>query len=530
MSIRSKRSRLCAGGVLAFSFACSSFSQVNVLTANYGNERTNANLQETTLSVSNVSPAGFGRIASVPVDGQIYAQPLYVSGVHLDRGMMANIVYVATMHNTMYAIRLDDPANPALLWQVNFGPPVPSSFLNFEDISPEIGILSTPVIDASRKAMYLVTDTFENGAPVFRLHALDIANGSEILGGPIEIKAAVSGIGIDSTDGRITFDPVRQLQRPGLLLLNGKIYLGFGSHADLPPYHGWLMSYDASDLQNQIMVLNLTPQGGAGSVWQSGRGLAAGEDGNIYIATGNGDYDGQFNFSQSLMKLSPDLSILDWFAPADWKTLGDADYDVGTAGPMVLPGGKYVIGGDKMGNLYLVNPQSMGHLGAVGDAFPQITSVAPAQGIFNYALWIHGQQPIVYVVEVGVWTGGVRILNGSIESTPFTQSPVAADGPFQGMAISANGSTDGTGILWMTTGDHSKDGVPGTLHAFDALDLTHELWNSDMNPRDQLGSLAKFANPTVVNGYVYVPTFSNRLMIYGLFSTAAPPSRRPVRK
>jgi hypothetical protein len=502
--------------------------QVNVLTANYDNNRTNANLNETVLTTGNVGPGTFGKIGAFPVDGLIFAQPLYAAGVDIPGKGAKNVLFVATMHNSVFAFDADAPASTTPLWQVNFGPSVPPSVFNCWDFDTEMGILSTPAIDPSRSAIYVVSDTFENGVPVFRLHALDFSGGHEKLGGPVEIKAAVNGYGDGNQNGVVILDPVQHIQRPGLLLLNNRVYVAFGSHCDQYPFHGWIVSYDAANVQQPSIVFNTTPDSGSGSIWQSGRGIAAGPDGNIYVASGNGYYDGDTNFGESFMKLNANLTLLDWFAPADWQELSDVDYDLGSLGPVLVPDTDLLIGGDKFGNVYVLNRLNLGHLGLPGAVFPQIFRAVDKNGIFNIALWNHETGPIAYVVENGNWTAAFRLVGGQLETTPFSKTEVTSDYPFQGMAISANGSVPGTGILWMTTGDHFyTPGIPGTLHAFDALDLTRELWNSDMNPRrDPPGVFAKFVAPTVVNGRVYVPTFSNQVVVYGLVPIRQPPKRR----
>jgi hypothetical protein len=501
--------------------------QVNVLTANYDNNRTNSNLQETVLTTSNVHPGGFGKLGVFPVDGLIYAQPLYITGVNIPGQGLKNVLYVATMHDSVFAFDADATGSPAPLWHVNFGQSVPPSVFDCWDFDSEMGILSTPVIDPSRNAIFVVSDTFENSVPVFRLHALDLADGHEKLGGPVEIKATVSGYGDGNQNGVVILDPVQHIQRPGLLLLNDRVYVAFGSHCDQYPYHGWIVSYDASNVQEPNVIFNVTPNSGSGSIWQSGRGLAVGSDGNIYVATGNGYYDGETEFAQSFIKLSSSLALLDWFAPADWQELSDVDHDVGSLGPVLVPDQDLLIGGDKDGNLYVVNRQNMGHLGVDGVASPQIFPAVGKNGIFDIALWDHETGPITYVIENGNWTAAFRIVGGHLETNPFSKTDVTSDYPFQGMTVSADGSKPGTGILWMTTGDHFyKPGIPGTLHAFDALDLNRELWNSDMNPRgDPPGVFAKFVSPTVVNGHVYVPTFSNQVAVYGLISRQTPKHR-----
>ena len=260
-------------------------AQVNVLTANYGNDRTNANLAETVLTTANVGPGSFGKLGAYAVDGQIYAQPLVAGGVMID-GAPRNVVYVATMHNSLYAFDADDAGSTRPLWQVNFGRSVPAEFLKSDSIRIEVGILSTPVIDLSRNTIFAVSDTFEGGTPVFRLHALDLSDGSEKQGGSVEIKALVDGDGDSSRNGKIPLDPVQHIQRPGLLLANGRVYIAFGSHEDAYPYHGWVLAYDASDIRRQAAVFNTTPHGGSASVWQAGRGPAADRAGIVLLPSG----------------------------------------------------------------------------------------------------------------------------------------------------------------------------------------------------------------------------------------------------
>lgn len=491
-------------------------AQAAVLTANYDNERTNSNPHETILNSANVRPRSFGKIGSFPVDGEIFAQPLYVPQVSV-AGESKNVVYVATMHNSLYAIDGDKPSVTDPLWQINFGPSVPAGIFGCGDFNSEIGILSTPVIDVSRNAIYVVSETFENGTPVFRLHALDLATGRETGGGSVTIHATVPGTGYGNVDGVLTLDPMQHIQRPGLLLLNNVVYMGFGSHCDQDFYHGWILAYSAANISQQIAVFNVTPNAGSGAIWQSGRGLAAGPDSSIYVASGNGDYDGGPDFGESFIKLDTGLNVLDWFAPSDWKSLSDVDYDLGSLGPVLVPNSDKLIGGDKYGNLYVISRQNMGHLGSDGDKYPQIFRAVTTNGIFNIALWNRDNGTIVFVEENGDWTAAFRLSNGSLATAPFSKTTVNSDYPFQGMAVSSDGSVRSSGILWMTAGNHFAAGVPGTLHAFDALDLTHELWNSNMRQgRDRLGAFAKFVAPTVANGRVYVPTWSNQLAIYGL--------------
>ncbi len=500
--------------------------EAEVLTANYGNDRTNANLAETVLNTSNVNPTQFGLIGRYAVDGQVYAQPLVITSrnARSARGR----VLIATMHNSVYLFDADPARSAAPIWQVNLGPSLPASLLHFHDINPEIGILSTPVIDAGLNTVYLVAETYEDGAGVYRLHALDLSTGAEKFGGPVAIQAMVGGTGDASVGGVISLNPLQQLQRPGLLLMNHSIYIGFGSVFDRAPYHGWILAYDQTTLE-QMAVFNSTPEGGNGGVWHSGRGIAADDAGNILATPANGDYDGVANFGESLVKLSPQLQVLDWFVPAEWSTMSGEDADLGSLGPVFVRGQNAVLTGDKISHLYVVPADNMGHLGVAGAAVPQIFQPIVAGGLYNLALWNRDGVAVAYIVEPGDWTGAFQMAGGRMDETPVSQTSVTSDYPFEGIAVSANGSTAGTGILWLTGGDHSQAGVPGTLYAFDALDLTQLLWSSSMNPdRDSVGGFAKFATPTIANGRVYVPTFSNAVAVYGLLAATGRTSGRGV--
>jgi hypothetical protein len=511
-------------------FIPSLVAQVNVLTSNYGNDRTNANLQETILTTSNVGPGTFGKIGAYAVDGNIYAQPLYVQGAIVG-GIARNVLYVATMRNTVYAFDADAPVSAAPLWTVHLGRSVPSDFNHSDDTLPETGILSTPVIDLGRNAIYLVAQTLEKAAAgnpgtAFRLHALDLSDGRAKPESPVEIKAIVDGGGDDAIEGKVTFDPMMHLQRPGLLLANNNIYVAFGSHQDDWPYHGWIVAYDAAHVQQQVAVFNTTPFGNYGAIWQSGRGLAADAQGNIYAGSGNGDWDGMANFSNSFLKLNPSLKLLDWYTPANWEYLSNYDFDMASLGPILLPGTNLMMGGDKFGNLYLIDKDQLGHLDSAVTPSARIFQAADYSGIFNSAVWDSEWGMIVYLVDAGEATKAFRIADGQFQIRPFSQTGVNSDDGRQGMSISANGGKAGTGILWMTSGDHDAEAVPGTLHAFDALDLTKELWSSDLiAERDQPGAFTKFVSPTVVNGRVYLATSSNQIVVYGLLPAESNPAQ-----
>ncbi|MCU1234202.1 MAG: hypothetical protein JWP63_2169, partial [Candidatus Solibacter sp.] len=336
------------------------YAQTNILTGNGDNGRTNSNLQETRLSAATVNASSFGKLAVIPVDGQIYSQPLFVSGLSIS-GQPHNVLFVATMHNSVYAFDADSTAQTPL-WRVNLGSPVPASvvFGQLGDIAIEVGILSAGAIDLQRGVIYVVANVVQAGKPVFYLHALDLTTGAERLNGPVALSTSVKGNGSGAlADGTLPFDPAQHIQRPGLLVANGAVYVSFGSHGDQSPFHGWMLSYDASDLSRQVGAYNSTPDGDGGALWQSARGPAADQQGNIYAITGNGDYDGVRNFGESFVKIgAQNAATLDSFTPSNWKSLSDNDFDI-SAGPALIPGTHTVIGADKGGSMYVVNGDAM---------------------------------------------------------------------------------------------------------------------------------------------------------------------------
>jgi uncharacterized protein (TIGR03437 family) len=365
-----------------------------------------------------------------------------------------------------------------------------------------------------------VADVLENGAPVFYLHALDLASGAERLNGPVALTATVNGTGTGSlADGTIPFDPMQHLQRPGLLLANNSVYVSFGSHGDMSPYHGWILSYDASDLSHQVGVYMSTPNGDAGSFWHSGRGPAADSQGNIYAITGNGDYDGIANFGESFLKLpAQGPKPLDWYTPPNWQSMSDNDFDL-SAGPALVAGTQTVIGGDKGGTLYVINGDAMSQSGGAS------TIAASTGSIFNLAVWSLGGGALVYTQGEQEPVKCFQVTGNTLNATPVSAAGTAIPYGRIGMTISANGDQAGSGILWETSGDYNY-GTPGTLHAYDASNLANELWNSDMNQaRDQMPPITKFAPPTVANGKVYVASNANVVMVYGLL---APPAGDPA--
>lgn len=494
---------------------------VNVLTANYNSARTNANLSETILSTLNVNTAQFGKLFSLPVTGAINGQPLYVQNVTMLDGNAHNVVYVATHHNNVYAFDADKQG--AALWQINLGPSVPGTDFNVADLT-EIGILSTPVIDSTTNTLYAVAYTKENGQHIYRLHALDITNGQEKFGAPVVISASVPGNStFDGKNGQVPFTAGEQLQRASLVLLNNVVYLGFGSQNDISPWHGWLLGYNAANVQQQVSAYNTSPGGWGGAIWQGGRAPAVDASGNIYFATGNGTFDGTVDFSESVIKLatsSGSTAMVDWFTPDNYKNLTDLDNDLGSCGPILTSNG-WLIEGGKEGVVYLIDENNLGHtLSGNGQILQSFQAIG--FGIYNMAFWDRRGGSILYVRADADVPKAFQIVNNQFQTTPVSQGATKAALPYDGMAVSANGSASYSGIFWLTSTTNGNEDGAGTLHAYDALDLSEELWNSDMNSvRDGLGMLAKFSAPTIANGKVYVSTFSGSLMVYGLLSQKA---------
>lgn len=518
--------------VLFFTLAGALHAQTDVLTGNYDNDRTNSNPHETLLNTNNVNPTQFGKLYILPVDGQVYAQPLYVHALNVPGKGRRNVLYAATMHNSVYAFDADT-AGAAPLWQVNLGASVdpalivPPALQPYNDILQEIGILSTPVIDRQGNTIYVVNDTVVSGKPAFFLHALDLATGSEKLNGPVEIQGSVPGTGwggaMDAANGQLPFRPQDHIQRPGLLLANGSIYVAFGSHGDDAPWHGWIIAYNAADLPQQTAIFCTTASRAGAAIWQGGRGLAGDENG-VYVSTGNGNYDGANAWGESVLHLTPALSVADWFTPAEYDGWTQNDTDFGSNGPILVPGTNLLIAGGKAGLVALVDRTNMGHELANNTEVLQIFQAVPTgqaqnpMAIFNAALWNRPDGPLLYYWGSRDSVRAYRLASGTFDPTPAaTNSAAHSAQPFSGLAVSSNAFVPGSGILWATSVSSGTLPAPGALHAFDAMDVSRELWNSDMqDARDKLGNFTKFANPTVAGGKVFVPTDSKQVAVYGL--------------
>ncbi len=519
---------------LVFFLVVAAQAQVSVTTYRNDLARSGTNLSESILTPANVNPQGFGQVFSQPVDGQVYAQPLYLPLVNIPGKGIHNLVFVATEHDSVYAFDADSATGPnaAPLWHVNFTDPASGErTLNVTDvlgclsIQPEIGITGTPVIDPTTGTLYVVASTILHGTFIHRLHALDAATGLERPGSPVVIDATVPGAGDGFSQTTVQFHPYLYKNRAGLLLLNGVVYTAWTSHCDAGSYHGWLIGYDAASLQ-QTAIFNDSPNAFQGSLWMGGAAPAADAQGNIYVVSGNGPFDGNANgtdLGDSFIKLSsgPDLAIADYFTPFNQLTLNRQDIDLGSSGAVLLPDGvgtaahpHILAGAGKEGRIYLVDRDQMGHFNAPDDS-QIVQSVAGAVGpVYGGAAYYNGN---LYFAGAQDPVKAFTVSGGHLAAAPASQSSSVFGELGAVPAVSANGSANG--IVWLT-----EAGNAGTLHAYDASNLANELYNSQMNPaRDALGSFVKFSVPMVANGKVYAGT-GNSLAVFGLLNQPPQPS------
>jgi hypothetical protein len=481
---------------------------------------TGQNLKETVLTTANVNQDLFGKLFSYPLDGQAYTEPLYVSSVPIQGQGKKNVIYVGTANDTVYAFDADGGgSNP--LWSVN----VTDSSAGITTVpAVEVsGIIGTPVIDGNSGTLYVVAATKDttSGTYFHHLHALDISTGKEKFGGPIVIQGSVSGTGSGSVNGQVAFQSVVQLQRGALLLVNGVVYVAFASYGDMGPYHGWIMGYDASTL-TQVSIWNSTPDGEKGGIWLSGASLSADSAGNIFVVIGNGTFDadrGGKDYGDSVVKLTPNgntLQVSDYFTPFDQLVLEASDIDLGSSGFTMLPdqpGAVPHLGvtAGKAGKIYLLNTDNLGKSQSGSDSqivqsIPNAVGTIANDNDFSTAVYWHGN--VYYVGDVDV-IKQFQLANGRLSNSPVSKGTHVYGYPGANMSVSSNGSSNG--ILWSVESG-------GILHAYDATDVSSELYNSGQAPngRDQFGTATRFAVPTVINGKVYV-TGQTQLAVFGLF-------------
>jgi outer membrane protein assembly factor BamB len=500
----------------------------NVVTYHNDNQRTGQNLAETILTAANVNQSSFGKLFTFPVDGVIDAQPLYLSGVAIPAQGTHNVVYTVTENDSVYAFDADI-GTP--LWHVSLlgSGETPSDTRGCSQITPEIGITSTPVIDLAtgpHGTIYVVAMSKDSQGYFQRIHALDVTTGQEEFGGPTPVQASYRGTGDNSQNGFVIFDPKQYAERQGLLLLNGVIYTAWTSHCDIRPYTGWLIGYSASTLA-QTSILNLTPNGKEGAVWQSGAGMAA-RGANIFLLDGNGTFDTTLNskgfpangdFGNAFLKVSTGankLSVADYFAMSNIVAESNADLDLGSGGALVVPlqfdsqrvRRSLAVGAGKDGNIYIVDTNNMGKFNPSNDnaIYQEIDGVLGG-GVWSMPAYFSGN------VYFGPQAGNLlqfRFSQAKLSTAPLSQSGTSFTYPGATPSVSANRGRNG--IVWAI--EHTN---PSVLHAYDATNLANELYNSNQaaNSRDHFGLASHFGTPTIVNGKVYVGTTSG-VAVFGL--------------
>ena len=517
-------------------------AQVSVTTQHNDNSRTGQNLSETLLTPANVNPTSFGKLFAYPVDGMIYAQPLYLSNISINGGAH-NVVFVATEHDSVYAFDADNQSGSGagLLWQVSLLSPdhgaaagattVPWSA--GADIEPEAGITGTPVIDPATQTLYVVSDSKEGTSQVLRLHALDVRTGAEKFAGPVTINASVPGTGAGSANGTLSFNPVWENQRPGLLLLNGIVYVGFSSHEDAGPWHGWILGYDGGSLR-QTGAFCVTPNGVGGGIWMSGAGLAADRPdpvghpyGRMFVPTGNGDYGvAQKNYSDSHLNLDLTggvLTVADEFTTGIQAYLTNNDLDADSGGLLILPAQtagthpNLLVQAGKVGTIYLLDRDNLGGYNTTSDqAVQELQDAVGSRGVWSSPAYWNGT---VYYWGQFDHLKAFSMINGLLSAKPV-ESSESQGFPGATPSISANGNSQG--IVWSIDSSGSVNGAAAILRAHDATNVATTLYSSTVNPlRDKAGAAVKFAVPTIANGKVYVGT-ARELDVYGFLAAAAP--------
>ncbi|HTW47915.1 MAG TPA: hypothetical protein VMD92_08200 [Acidobacteriaceae bacterium] len=498
----------------------------DVTTYHYDAARDGLNSTETTLTTANVTSSQFGLLRILSVDGVVDAQPVYLAALTIG-GQQHNVVYAATEHDSVYAFDADSGAQ---LWKTSVlgANETPSDDHGCGQISPEIGITSTPVIDRSagpHGTIFVVGMTLDNaGAYHQRLHALDVTTGAELTGSPVEIQATYPGTGANSSGGNVIFASGQYAERAGLLLMNGAIYLSWTSHCDDEPYTGWLMAYSESTLA-QTSVLNLTPNGSEGSIWMAGAGLAADSSGNIYFLDANGTFDttldsngfpAQQDYGNGFIKVSTTggkLAVADYFEMYNTVAESNADEDLGSGGALVLPDFQdasgtthhLAVGAGKDGEIYIVNRDSMGKFSPQNDnaIYQEITG---GGGVWSMPAYFNNT---VYYGAVGDYLRAYPIASAKLATSSSMQSAATFEYPGTTPSITANGTSNG--IVWAV-----ENSSPAVLHAYAAASL-QELYDSNQaaNGRDRFGNGNKFITPMVANGKVFVGTPSG-VAVFGL--------------
>ena len=513
----------------ATNLAVTTFRNDNAHTGQYPNE--------TALNTTNVNQSQFGKRVSYPVDGQVYAQPLYLPNLSIG-GMVHNVVFAATENDSVYAFDSDQTSAVAPLWKTSLLPSgataVPYAAVSCGDLIPIIGITSTPVIDSSTNTMYVVAYSQENGNLVYRLHALDVTTGQD-KSAPIVIQGSAPGTGPGTVGGVATFDPHLQRQRVALILSGGKVYIAFASFCDNGNYHGWVFSYtyNGSSFQ-QVNTYMTTPAGLQASVWGGDGALVTDNNGNFYIMTGNGTFNvntGGNDVGDSFVHLNAQLQRQDYFTPFNQSCMNAGDQDLGSGAPLLLTGANVLIGGGKEGRAYVVSTTNMGqytadpNLTCNGSAEENRTDIDKIQqelapgvvgSLFSTpAFWNGPNGQYVYFSVNGGPTKAFSWSNGKLSTTPTSTTAVSLGFTGGDAVVSSNGTTAGTGILWTIGSDT-------ILRAYDASNLGNELYDSNQNAsRDGLNGYVKYSTVAIANGKAFVGTAAN-LTIFGLLSSSSP--------
>jgi hypothetical protein len=500
-----------------------------VFTWHNNNSRNGLNPQERVLTPSNVKSSTFGKLFSRSVDGQIYAQPLYVANLTIPNRGPRNVVFVATEHDSVYAFDADGKsASP--IWKRSFIDPAngittaQSSAIPETNITPEIGITGTPTIDGAGKTLYVVAKTVESGTYVQRLHALDTATGTEKTGSPVLITGSFPGVGFGSVNGVIPFDSAASryaIQRAGLALSNGVVYVAFALHLDRNGFHGWVMGYDATTLAQRFIFCDTpdvhvnTSKDGKGGIWM-GAAAPSADGTNIFVVSGNGSFNvdtGGRDYGDSVMKLSSGGSVNDYFTPFEEESLQINDKDLGSTGAVLVPGqtsahpGGLIVLGGKNGKLYLLDHNDLGQHQSASDS-QIVQSMTMGTGVFSTPAVLNST---FYLVGASDVLKAFHMSNNLLPSTPTAKAATTYSFPGATPTISANGSSNG--IVWTL---QRISGANAVLHANLASNVATELYNSNQaGSRDLPGTSIKFAVPTVANGKVFVGT-SSKLTVYGL--------------
>jgi hypothetical protein len=505
-------------------------STVDVTTYHYDNLRTGQNTHETVLTHANVKQAKFGKVGAFPVDGKVDGQPLYLSNLSIPGRGTKNVLYIVTEHDTVFALDADSVNNGGTavnLWSHSVLLPgeTTSDDRACGQVTPEIGITSTPVIDRYRNAIYVVSVSKTSGGDyVHRIHALNLTTGAELFGGAKEIFATYPGSGAGSSNGKVSFDPAQYNERAGLLQIGSTIYTTWTSHCDHDPYTSWVMAYNADSL-SQVSVLNLVPNGEEGGIWMAGAAPAADASGNIYFIVGNGDFGtsldskgfpANHNCGNCFVKISSSapLTLLDYFATSDTVVKSAADNDFGSGGPVLLPDmadstGKtrhLAVGSGKDTAIFVIDRDNMGKFNSSkNNAYQQINSQLSG-GVWAKPSYFNG---VVYYGAVGDSIKAFPVANAKLANSPSSQSRATLGYPGAAPTISANGTQDG--IVWAV-----ENGGTGVLHAYDASNLANELYNSTQpaNGRDSFSG-NKYISAVVANGKVFVGT-TNSVVAFGL--------------